>query len=251
MKTWKTDDSGAIVLKDGDPVFIDSAGNEMVVSSDTISRLNGEAMTHRKEKENLQIKLKEFEGIDPVVAKKSIEIAGKLDAKQLIDAGKVDEVKKQITDQFTAQLNEQVGMNKTLQGKIENMLIDGVFANSEFVNNNLAIPRDIFKDSFAKHFKVEDGQVVAFDKAGNKLYSKKKAGEYADTEEAIQLLVESHPQKDSLLKADVGAGSGSKGGGNNRPGRAMTRDEFSKLPPNKQAETALKMRSGEMLPLTD
>jgi len=251
MKTWKTDESGAIVLKDGDPVFIDSSGREMVVSTDTITKLNGEAMAHRKEKESLESKLKQFDGIDPDLARKSIEIAGKLDAKQLIDAGKVDELKKQITDQFNTQLNEKSNSLSQLQAKIDAMQIDGIFSNSDFVRNSVAIPHDIFKDSFSKYFKVEDGQIVAYDKAGNRLLSKIKAGEHATPEEAFQILVESHPQKDTLVRADTGAGSGSKGAGGGRPNRAMGRDEFSKLAPNKQAEIAAKIKGGEMLPLTE
>jgi hypothetical protein len=253
MTTWKLDETGAIVMKDGDPVFVDAAGREMVVSHDTIKNLNAEAKNLRLNKEQFEAKLKEYEGIDAVAARKALETVGKLDAKQLIDSGKVDELKNQITQQFTAQVTEKDGTISKLQSRIDSMMIDSIFSNSDFIQNSIAIPSDIFKDSFSKYFKAEDGQVVAYDKSGNRLLSKSKAGEYATPEEALQILIDNHPQKDILLKADVGAGSGSKGGAGSRGAfsRSMTVAEFSKLTPAKQAEVSSKVRSGELPRLTD
>lgn len=244
---WKKDDNGNLVLKDGNPVYLDNSGRELVVEQGTITRLNNEAREHRQAKEDAEKKLKAFGDLDPTEAKKAIETVGKLDAKQLIEAGKVDEVKQQITQQFTEQLKEKDTAVNTLQNQINNMLIDGIFSNSDFVRNNIAVPQDMFQASFRNNFKVEDGKVVAVGKDGNRLYSKTRAGEYADAEEALQLLVESHPQKDVILKANTGSGSGNQGGGGNRgTGRNIKRAEFEKMTPVQQAEISSKVRSGEM-----
>ena len=64
---------------------------------------------------------------------------------------------------------------------------------------------------FGKHLKIEDGNVVAYDAHGNKLYSKARPGEAADFDEALEILVDQYPYRDQILK-----GSGHSGGGTPR-----------------------------------
>jgi len=136
---WKTDDAGNVILNNGNPVYVDSAGQERSIEPDTIGKLNNEAKDFRIKKEEAEKRLKVFEGLDPELARKAIETVDKIDAKSLIDAGKVDEVKTQISNQFTQQLQEK---DKALSEKdsiINNMKIDGIFANSEFVRDNVNV----------------------------------------------------------------------------------------------------------------
>lgn len=42
----------------------------------------------------------------------------------------------------------------------------------------------------AQNFKVEDGKIVAYDNAGQKLFSRTRAGEIADIDEALEYLVD-------------------------------------------------------------
>lgn len=248
---WKLDDNGAIVLKDGNPVYLDNAGKEMTVAGDTISRLNGEARGHREAKEAAEAKLKQFEGIDPEKATKAIELVSKLDAKTLIDAGEVDKVKSEISSQYQAQIAEKDKALESSNNTINNMRIDNVFANSDFIRENIAVPRDMFEATFRGNFKYEEGKVVAYDKAGNRLMSKNRVGEYAEPDEAMTLLVEMHPQKDTIIKANAGNGSGSGGaGGGTGKGRNIKRADFVTMTPAQQAEISGKVRSGEMS-LTD
>lgn len=248
---WKLDDNGNVTLKDGNPVYIDAQGRELSLGQDTIARLNAEAKSHREAKEAIEVKFKAFEGLDAEKARKALELTEKLDAKQLLEAGKVDELKNQITSQFTAQLAEKDKALSELQSSRDSLLINNLFAQSDLIRNNLAVPRDMFEATFRGNFKVENGQVVAYGKDGNRLLSKSKAGEYADADEALQLLVEAHPQKDIILKADVGSGTGNSGGGGARGGgRVIRRADFEKLPASQQAEIAGKVGKGEMS-LTD
>lgn len=249
---WKLDGDGHIEMKDGNPVFLNAGGQEMTVQGDTISKLNNEAKTHREAKETALTSLKVFEGLDVDKARKAIETVSKLDAKTLVDSGKVDELKAQITTQFQTQIAEKDKAFNDLNTKFDAQQIDSVFSGSEFVRNNIAVPIDMFQDSFRKHFKVEDGKVTAYGKDGNRLMSKERVGEYATAEEALQLLVDSHSQKDVILKADVGNGSGSGGDGGNRPANntVIKRADFDKLSPFQQSETSAKVKKGEM-ELTD
>lgn len=249
--SWKLDENNNIVLKDGDPVYVDANGLEKTVGVDTIARLNNEAKEHRIAKEEALSKLKAFEGIDADKARAALETVAKLDASKLIDTGEVDKLKAQITQQFQTQLNEKDTAFTELKSKYENMIVDNAFANSDFIRNNVAVPTDMFEAKFRSNFKVENGDVVAYGYDGSRLMSKTRAGEYATVEEAMQILAESHPQKDVILKANPGSGSGSgTGGGSTGGSRYMKRTDFEKLSPVQQAEIANKMRKGE-IQLTD
>lgn len=248
---WKTDENGYIVLKDGNPVYVDSNGDEKTVAIDTISRLNNEAKTHRIAKEEALEKLKLFEGIDAEKARMALETVSKLDASKLIESGKLEELKSQITGQFQSQINEKDKAFNDLQTRYDTMVINNVFANSDFIRDNVAVPRDMFEAKFRANFKVENGEVVVYGNDGNRLYSKERAGEYATPEEGLRILAESHPNKDVILRANVSSGSGIAGNsGSGGIGRYMKRYDFEKLPPIKQAEYAAKIRAGE-IKLTD
>lgn len=249
--SWKLDENNNIMLRDGDPIYVDANGNEKTVAVDTIARLNKEAKDHREAKEEAQAKLKLYEGIDPDKARAALETVAKLDASKLIDTGEVDKVKAQITQQFQNQLTEKETAYTELKNKFDNMLVDNMFANSEFIRNNVAVPVDMFEAKFRNNFKIENNEIVAYGYDGSRLMSKNRAGEYATTEEAMQILAESHPNKDVILKANPGNGSGSGTGGSaNGGGRYMKRSDFEKLSPVQQADIASKMRKGE-IQLTD
>ncbi|MBO7735350.1 MAG: hypothetical protein J6S67_22480 [Methanobrevibacter sp.] len=249
--SWKLDENNNIMLRDGDPIYVDANGVEKTVGVDTIARLNKEAKDHREAKEEALAKLKAYEGIDAQKAREALETVSKLEANKLIDTGEVDKLKAQITQQFQTQLAEKDTAYGELKSKFDNMLIDNMFANSEFIRNNVAVPVDMFEAKFRNNFKIENNDVVAYGYDGSRLMSKTRAGEYATTEEAMQILAEGHPNKDIILKANPGNGSGSgTGGGANGGGRYMKRSEFEKLSPVQQAEIAGKIGKGE-IQLTD
>lgn len=249
---WKMDGDKLALDGDGNPIYVDANGREMSVKHDTISNLNREAKTHREAKEAAETALAKYKDItDPAAAVAALETVKNIDAKKLIDAGEVEKVKTDIRNEFTTQLSEKDNALAAAQQKIDNMLIDSVFNSSEFINERVAVPRDFFQAAMRNNFKVEDGKVVAYDPAGNRLMSKKTVGEYASPNEALELLVEAHPQKDVILKAPDASGSGGNGNGGNRgSGRFMKRSDFDALPPMKQAEAASAAGKGE-LTITD
>lgn len=244
---WAKTPEGVPIFKDGNPVYIDTTGAEKIVEYGTISRLNAEAKEHRTAKEKAEGSLKLFEGLDPEASRKAIELVGKLDQKKLIDVGEVDKVRDQLKGEFTTQLTEKDNSIGSLTSQINKMLVGDVFKSSQFVRDNIAVPQDMFEASFRDNFKVEDGKVVAYGKDGNRLLSKTRAGEFATPEEALHILVEQHPQKDVILKANVGNGTGNNGnGGNSGMGRNVTRAEFAKMSATDQATVAAKAGKGEL-----
>lgn len=231
---WKTEADGSL-SKDaaGNPIFINGAGQEAAVLGDTITRLNGEARGHRERAEQAEAKLKAFEGIaDPAAALAALDTVNKLDQKQLIAAGEVDKVKDQITKQYTDKLAASDLKAADLQTKLNRTIIGNTFAMSPFVKDKLAIPVDFALSHFAGRFDVDaNGKITAKDGNGGTMLSAKNMGEAASFEEAIETMISSHPQKDTLLKGVNNTGTGNTGGGGNPvPGvKRMKRAEFEKL----------------------
>lgn len=249
---WKMDGDKIATDANGDPIYIGADGREQTVAHDALARRNAEAKQHRERAEKAEEALNKYKDangklIDPEVAVKAVDTVSKLDAKKLIDAGEVDKVKDDIKRQFEQQLAEKDTALTAAQQRIDAMLVDGVFKGSEFINERVAMPRDFFEAAMRSNFKVEDGKVVAYDRSGNRLMSKKSPGEYADPNEALELLVEQHPQKDTILKAPSGGGTGGGGGGGNRgTGRVVRRADFDQMAPADKAAAAQAAAKGEL-----
>lgn len=244
---WKLDKDGKIEMKDGNPIWVDVNGGEQTLDGGTIARLNGDARTLRLRAETAEATLVPFKDIDPVQAKKALTTIANIDAKKLIDAGEVEKVKEEISKQFTQQLVEKDTAIKTLSGDLDNLRVDNIFAQSPFIRERVATPPDMFQATFRNNFKIKDGKPEAYDKAGNRIMSKTKFGEPADPDEALEILVDHHPQKAMILKASDHSGSGNNGTGGNRHGqRVIKRAEFDKLTPGEQAMTADKANKGEL-----
>lgn len=245
---WKTDADGKIETDaDGNPIMIGADGREMTVRSNTVLDLQNEAKQHRTAKEAVEEKLKAFEGIDPEKAKQAMATVADIDASKLINADKLDEVKRAIATEYQAKLDERDGVINTQQAKIDAMIIDTAFATSDFVRDSLNIPTEMFKATFRERFKVEDGKLIALDTNGGPLMSKKHLGETPNFEEAISLIVDAYPHKDQILRAPDAGGTGGNGGGGNRgQSRTLRRAEFDSAPPHQQAQYAAAQSKGEL-----
>ncbi|WP_285130321.1 DUF6651 domain-containing protein [Leclercia adecarboxylata] len=224
----------AEVDSNGLPVFVHDDGKEIGFDApgtlQNISRLNGEAKTHREAKEAALADLAKFSGIsDPTKALEALEMMTKIDQKKLIDAGAVDQVKAEITASFQAKLDEADKRSTTLEGQLYNAMIGGNFSGSKYITDKIAIPADMLQARFGQSFKVEDGKVVAYDGTGNKIYSRSKPGDLASFDEALEFLVEQYPQKDHILKASGNNGGGSRQTQHGAGQKTMKRDAFDAL----------------------
>jgi len=221
-----------IATKDGNPVWLDSNGSESVMAGDTVSRLNKEAKDNRERAEAAEGKLKPFEGLDPAKARDALALADKIDKKQLLDAGKVDELTAQITNQFTEKLTAAEKRTQELTGTLNQRTLEAQFGKSEFVKDKLALPMDVAQTYFSRNIKFDDNGNMAFEYSdGNPIMSKEKIGEKAGFDEAMSLLVESNPNRDALLKGGNHQGSGNNGGGGGgKPGvKTYRRSEVDKM----------------------
>lgn len=254
LKTVEIDGKVYAEVSDGKVVYTDDDGTDVAIdaseSKKTISRLNGEAMNHRKAKEaaendlkamteardaavananDFEQKLKSYEGItDPAAARKALETVQNLDDKKLLDAGEVERIKGQVAEGFEQKItaiNEahQTELEKAvkdketvvverdaLQKSLNEQIIGGLFAGSKFISDKCVVDHAHMRKIYGEHFSVEDGRAVARDGSGNVIYSTDKPGEPADPDQALAVLVEADPSKNNILKALMGNGTGSK-----------------------------------------
>ncbi|PRP68708.1 hypothetical protein BUE93_20805 [Chromobacterium amazonense] len=236
----KLDENGHVVVQEGKPVYVHDDGKEVAFdvagTVATITRLNGEAKSHRERAEAAEQSLKAFEGIsDPSAAIKALGIVQNLDAKKLVDAGEVEKVKAEAIKAVEDKYAPIVAERDQLQASLVAEMVGGNFARSKFIAEQLAIPADLAQARFGDAFKVENGAVVAYDKSGNKLYSRSNPGELAGFDEAFQILIDQYPYRDQILKSSGATGGGASGGSGGGAGsKSLSRAAFEAMPSGQQ-----------------
>ena len=219
----KLDDKGNAVIQDGNPVYIHDDGTEAAFDAKAahvkIATLTREAAERRTKLQEAEAKLQSFAGIEnPEAALKAMQFAASMDGKKVMDDEGIQKLiqaaLKPVQEKLTAA--EKAAADK--DGHIYKLEVSNKFQSSQFVKEKLLTPPDLLEAAFGKHFTIEGGKVIAKDASGNPIYSKINAGEPAGFDEAIQVLVDSHPSKDSLYRASGASGAGShqsnNGGGN-------------------------------------
>jgi hypothetical protein len=88
-------------------------------------------------------------------------------------------------------------------------------------------------DEVGKFFIVEEGEgglsVHAVDRTGEKIFSRAKPGEYAEPDEAIELIINDYPHKYNILRTMTG-GSSSGGNTSTSAGKRSKTMELANLP---------------------
>jgi hypothetical protein len=252
LKTLLIDGKTYAEVKDDKPVYLEDDGKEIAFDAQhtvgTITRLNGEAKSHRERAEAAEAKAKAFEGIeDGEAARKALETVKNIKDGELLTAGKVEEIKaaarKAAEEQVAAAAKANGERIKALEAERDNVTKDlysekigGAFSRSKFIAEKVAVPADLLQAQFGSRFKVEDGKTVAYDNAGNKIFSRAKPGDLADFDEALETIVDSYVHRDSILKGANQSGSGARpAGGGNVNGKTMSKAVFDALPAIQQA----------------
>lgn len=247
LKTIEVNGVTYAELQDGKPVYVHDDGKEVAFDAPAavskISALNKEAQGHREAKEAAEAKAKAFDGIeDAEAARKALETIKNIDEGKLIAAGKVEEIKSaaakaaqdQVAAASKAHAEELARTQQELEQRdqaIHGLLIGGSFKGSKLISEKFAIPADLVEARFGQQFKIEDGKVVAYDTAGNKIFSRSRPGEVADFEEALETIVDQYPYRDNILKGSGANGGGAPAGGGGGSKKSLNRAAFDALDP--------------------
>lgn len=214
----KLDEKGAVVLKDGLPVWVTDDGKEVAYDVPQMvadaSRNTGALEALRKENAALGDKLKAYDGLEPDRARSALDMVSNLDAGKLLDAGKVEELKAQVARSWESKVAElEKGLNavradadaelKAKDDAIRRLMVRGIFESSQFLKDKTVLTPDIAFDSFGKYFEVKEqngelGVVAMYQ--GQPVYSRAKPGTLALPEEALETLIEEYPLKDRILR---------------------------------------------------
>jgi hypothetical protein len=240
----KLDANGAAVLTDGKPTYIKDDGSEIAFDGAQafakIGQLTGENTAYKTRFTEAETKLKSFEGIeDPEAAKAALVTVANIKDGELISAGKAEEIKAKATKAAedavaaakTAHAAEVAALTTerdTFKGQLYEEKVGGAFARSKFIAEKVATPPHMLEKTYGSHFKIEDGRIVPYDAAGNKIGSSKTFGEDADFEEAIEKLIMADPYKDRILKGTGNSGSGAQ------PGNGKVEGDVSAMSPQQK-----------------
>jgi hypothetical protein len=247
----KVDDAGHAVVQDGKPIYVADDGKEIAFDYGstlaTISRLNGEAKSHRERAEGFESKLRTYDGIeDPAAAREALEKLKDIDLGKMVHQGKVDEIKAEaqkafdqklraLEEQYKPVISERDGLRSALHGEI----VGGSFSRSKFITDKLAIPPDMVQARFGQHFQVEEGnKIIAQDASGNRIFSRARPGEIATFDEALETLVDAYPYRDNIIKGTGASGSGASGGNGSGGKKTVTRAQFEAMSAAEQATAA-------------
>lgn len=236
-------DGDKVVVQDGKPVYVKDDGTETAFDVEqtigTITRLNGEAKTHREAKEAAEAAIKAFEGLDPVKARKALETTKNLDDKKLVDAGEVDRIKAEVIAASDAKYKPDLEERDDLRSKLSHRAIRGEFDKSDFITKKMTVPPDFvfaqFRDRF--HYDPKTDKVVPKDPQGNNLLSLDRPGEVATVDEAMSIFVNALPYKNDILKGTGATGGGSNpgstnGGGSGNTGqKTLSRKDYDAMDP--------------------
>ena len=218
---WKMNGE-VIELKDGNPVWTNDDGSEVVAdyghALNKIGELNKESAGRKTKLREAEDKLKVLDGIeDPAdylgKAKKAFETVKNLDDKQLVDAGEVEKVKAQIKETYEAKLTEATKKADEAESILKKEMIGGKFGRSKYIQDKIAVPVDMIEATFGKHFVIEEGKVVAKGHDGSTILSREKPGDMASFDEALSILVDGYSSKDAILKGSEASGGGANPGG--------------------------------------
>ena len=240
----KLDDDGHAVVVDGKPVFVSDEGKEIEMDVPAlyskVSELGAEAKKHRTGKAALRTELEKIKEILPFEkledlqawkkkAEKDAEVVANFDQKDLVDAKKVEEIKRAQNEAHEEEKRnilksfseKEAGFQEELKARddtIYNLMVSSKFAQSKYFSGKeplTILPPEIAETYFGHNYKVEKtskGKLrVTGYVNGDPVYSTKNPGELGDFDEAMEAILDNYAMKDRIMRS-TGGGSGSTGG---------------------------------------
>ena len=176
------------------------------------------------EKAALELKLKDFDGIDPAAIRQMLADKKAAEDKQLAASGDFDRLRTRMAEEhgttvkaLQAALDEANGKVGKLSGTINELSIGSQFSQSKYISEELTLTPSKARLIYSDHFDLEDGNVVGYDKprgAAKRTALVDQYGSPVGFEDAMRKIIASDPEKDQLTKSKIkpGAGSDSKKG---------------------------------------
>jgi len=234
---WKRDGSNNIVIgESGNPIFVYPDGNEIDFDADSqvvkIRELTEKASKRKETLDNMVAALNPLSeaGVDvssaeaigefTKKAKANADVVRNFKEEDYVKADAVQRIKDEEAKRYRDQIQHQENTYKRkleqkdgeldkLKSSVRKSVVKNAFMTSDFIRKRTSYPTpEIAYQHLEDKFVVEDvnGEAVPFgiDREGNKLYSLKSPTDFASAHEAIEIIINNHPQRDNLLLADGG-----------------------------------------------
>jgi hypothetical protein len=248
---WKVDAEGKVASADGKPVFVHADGKETGFDGDQalakISSLQAESKIHREAKEAAELALAPYKAIgDPAEVTSLVEKAKKVEAKKLIDAGDVDKYNAERDRGWQEKVDAETKRATALETALFEEKVGAKFGTSKFVKDKLIVAPLSARQLFGSNFKLENGEAIGY-LNGTKITSREKFGEPAGFDEALEIIVQAHPEKDNLMRSAAGNGSGAPP--SPPPDRTATKQpDMSKFKPEERLTAFFADKMKDQLP---
>lgn len=168
----------------------------------------------------LQDDLKRFDGIDPDAVKTMLEKQKQEQEQELERKGEYDRLKAQMIENHKREIGELNERISSIQSTLESALnqnaeltVGNAFSGSVFIKDETVLTAAQTRKLYGDHFAYVDGQVVGYDKpagSSERTILVDSVGNPLPFDEALKKVIESDPEKDTILrsKAKRGAASG-------------------------------------------
>lgn len=241
----KVDADGHVVVVDGKPVYVGEDEKDIEVDVPVLFQkvrdLNAESKQHRERAEALDTKYEVFKDVEDLqeykkAAEEAVEKVKSFSEKDLVEAGKVDEIKREMKAAHDAALDSvetahgeaKTAYEATIKGKDEviyNLMVSSKFAQSSYFSGEKPktnLQPEIAEAYFGKHFRVigddnGSGLKVVTYLNDKEVFSRKNPGELADFEEGLEAVIDAYPKKNQILRPGK-SGSGAQGGAGDQEG---------------------------------
>ena len=252
----KKDENGHVVVEDGNPVYIHEDGKEIpfdaLAATKKIRDLGEEQKGKRFNVNAIQEQLDQYKNADgdyydPQKVQQAFTTLENLDAQKLVDVEGVERLKAEMAkayveknEKLLASFDKERSEYKKAIGSKEDVIFDLMvrqkFATSPTILEKTLLPADMAAEYFGKNFQVvvsSDGKPSVIGNInGEKIFSRENPGDPAGFEEALNVVIDSYPMKDRIMRATDG-GSGSQGNFNKQTNKDRLAD-LSKINPTER-----------------
>lgn len=208
--------------KDGDPDKNKDADKSSSLS-DSEAKLLKDVMKSKKRAEQAEAKVLELTGVmgdaTPEEVAELIKLKKDADRTNLEKKGEYDRIVSSMAEENQKTLDAKdliiqghETQVSTLQAQITELTIGRAFSDSEFVTNDIALPKQIARKEFGDHFELDGVTIIGYDKprgSSDRTPLVDGQGKNLSFEEAITKLVGAHADSASLIKSKAKPGANS------------------------------------------
>lgn len=192
--------------------------------SDAEAKALKELMKWKEKARETEKALKDLESkygdVDLEKARDALRAAEEAETKELERKGEYERLLAKQREAAEAKIKAERDEKEALAARIaeltktvDNLALGNSFANSRFIQENLALTPNKTQALYSNYFEIEDGKVVAYDApkgSANRTPIVDASGDAKPFDEALADIINADPDKDYLLKSNIKAGAGSK-----------------------------------------